>query len=156
MQGNFSKSVHHIIRVSVEVECFAVAHIVQLAVSSFPIIDRIEEVIDLFNVSFEKVSIVFAEGLVTDFEVLFHGFDYAFWFMFRQRLFFSCYHSKDAKEQSADSKKEDDLHWIHLFDCMGNVSDCKERFLFLLEFIVFIYDIVKVLHRFVMVSHGLL
>ena len=76
--------------------------------------------------------------------------------MFRQRLFFSCYHSKDAKEQSADSKKEDDLHWIHLFDCMGNVSDCKERFLFLLEFIVFIYDIVKVLHRFVMVSHGLL
>jgi hypothetical protein len=29
-------------------------------------------VIDLFDASFEKVSIVFAEGLVTDFEVLFH------------------------------------------------------------------------------------
>jgi hypothetical protein len=29
-------------------------------------------VIDLFDVSFEEVSIVFAEGLVTDFEVLFH------------------------------------------------------------------------------------
>jgi hypothetical protein len=40
---------------------------VQLAVSSFPIIDAIEEVIDLFDASFEKVSIVFAEGLVTDF-----------------------------------------------------------------------------------------
>jgi hypothetical protein len=53
--------------VSIEVKRFAVAHIVQLAVSSFPIIDAIEEVIDLFDASFEKVSIVFAEGLVTDF-----------------------------------------------------------------------------------------
>jgi hypothetical protein len=59
---------------SVEVKRFAVAHIVQLAVCSFPIVDAIEEVIDLFNASFEKVSIVFAEGLVTDFEVLFHWF----------------------------------------------------------------------------------
>ena len=67
MQRNLSESFHHIIWMSVEVKRFAVAHIVQLAVSSFPIIDAIEEVIDLFDASFEKVSIVFAEGLVTDF-----------------------------------------------------------------------------------------
>jgi hypothetical protein len=67
---------------SVEVERFAVAHIVQLAVSSFPIIDTIEEVIDLFDASFEKVSIVFAECLVTDFEVLFHGLSMSFWLCF--------------------------------------------------------------------------
>ena len=72
---------------SVEVKRFAVAHIVQLAVSSFPIVDAIEEVIDLFDASFEKVSVVFAEGLVTDFEVLFHRFYIAFWFRFRQLLF---------------------------------------------------------------------
>jgi hypothetical protein len=67
---------------SVEVERFAVAHIVQLAVGSFPIIDAIEEVIDLFDASFEKVSIVFAEGLVTDFEVLFHRSILPFWIDF--------------------------------------------------------------------------
>jgi len=72
---------------SVEVKRFAVAHIVQLAVSSFPIIDAIEEVIDLLDVSFEEVSIVFAEGLITDFEVLFHRFYIAFLYWFRQQLF---------------------------------------------------------------------
>jgi len=45
-------------------------------------------VIDLFDASFEKVSIVFAEGLVADFEVLFHGFYIAFLDWFRQQLFF--------------------------------------------------------------------
>ena len=74
VKSNFNKSLLHIIWMSVEVKRLAVAHIVQLAVSSFPIIDTIEEVIDLFDASFEKVSIVFAEGLVTDFEVLFHRF----------------------------------------------------------------------------------
>jgi hypothetical protein len=39
-------------------------------------------VIDLFDASFEKVSIVFAEGLVADFEVLFHGLSMSFWFGF--------------------------------------------------------------------------
>jgi len=87
VKSDLGKSVHHIIGVSVEVERFAVAHIVQLAVSSFPIIDRIEEVIDLFDASFEKVSIVFAECLVTDFEVLFHRFYIAFLDWFRQQLF---------------------------------------------------------------------
>ena len=87
MKSNLNKSFLHIIWMSVEVERFAVAHIVQLAVSSFPIIDAIEEVIDLFDASFEKVSIVFAEGLVTDFEVLFHRFYIAFLDWFRQLLF---------------------------------------------------------------------
>ena len=113
MQRNLSKSFHHIIWMSVEVECFAVAHIVQLAVSSFPIIDAIEEVIDLFDVSFEEVSIVFAEGLVTDFEVLFHRLYIAFLFVFRQLLFFSCYHSIDPDKNGYDGKSEDDFDLIH-------------------------------------------
>jgi len=69
---DLGESFFDIIGVSVKVERFAVAHIVQLAVCAFPIIDAIEEVIDLFEVSFEEVSIIFAEGLVADFEVLFH------------------------------------------------------------------------------------
>jgi hypothetical protein len=44
-------------------------------------------VIDLFDASFEKVSVIFSECLVTDFEVLFHRFYIAFRFMFRQLLF---------------------------------------------------------------------
>jgi hypothetical protein len=87
MQGNLSKSFHHVIWMSVEVERFAVAHIVQLAVCSFLIVDTIEEVIDLFDASFEKVSIVFAEGLVTDFEVLFHGLSMPFWLCFVNNYF---------------------------------------------------------------------
>jgi len=99
---------------SVEVKRFAVAHIVQLAVSSFPIIDTIEEVIDLFDASFQKVSIVFAEGLVTDFEVLFHRLYIAFLFMFRQLLFFRCYHTIDAHEDASNGKSEDKSIDIHL------------------------------------------
>ena len=87
VKSNLGKSVHHSIRVSIEVERLAIAHIVQLSVSSFPIIDTIEEVIDLFDASFEKVSIIFAECLVTDFEVLFHRFYIAFLDWFRQQLF---------------------------------------------------------------------
>jgi len=88
MQSNPSKSFHHIIWMSIEVERFAVAHIMQLAVSSFPIIDTIEEVIDLFDASFEKVSIVFAECLIADFEVLFHGLSMPFWFSFVNNYLF--------------------------------------------------------------------
>jgi len=114
MQRNLSKSVHHIIWMSIKVERFAVAHIVQLAVSSFPIIDTIEEVIDLFDASFEKVSVVFAEGLVTDFEVLFHRLYIAFLFMFRQLLFFRCYHSIYSDKNSYNGKNKDDFYLIHL------------------------------------------
>jgi hypothetical protein len=46
-------------------------------------------VIDLFDVSFEEVSIVFAEGLVTDFEVLFHGLSMSFWLDFVNYYFVS-------------------------------------------------------------------
>jgi len=113
MQRNLGESVHHIIWMSVEVKRFAVAHIVQLAVSPFPIIDTIEEVIDLFDVSFEEVSIVFAEGLVTDFEVLFHRLYIAFWFMFRQ-LLFCCYHTIDADEDASNGKGEDESIDSHL------------------------------------------
>jgi len=76
---DLGESLFDIIGVSVKVERFAVAHIVQLAICAFPIIDAIEEVIDLFEVSFEEVSIIFAEGLVTDFEVLFHWSILPFW-----------------------------------------------------------------------------
>jgi hypothetical protein len=88
VKGNLNKSFLHIIWMSVEVKRFAVAHIVQLAVSSFPIIDTIEEVIDLFDASFEKVSIVFAECLVADFEVLFHGLSMSFWLGFVNNYLF--------------------------------------------------------------------
>jgi hypothetical protein len=107
MKSNLCKSFHHIIWMSVEVERFAVAHIVQLAVCSFPIVDAIEEVIDLFDASFKKVSIVFAEGLVTDFEVLFHRFYIAFLIMFRQLLFFRCCHTIDADEDASNGKDKD-------------------------------------------------
>jgi hypothetical protein len=114
VKGNLNKSLLHIIWMSIEVERFAVAHIVQLAVSAFPIVDAIEEVIDLFNASFEKVSIVFAEGLVTDFEVLFHRLYIAFWFVFRQLLFFSCCHTIDADEDASNGKGKDEGIDIHL------------------------------------------
>ena len=78
VKGDLGESFLHIIGVSVEVERLAVAHIVQLAISSAPVIDAVIEVIDLFDASFEKVSIVFAEGLVADFEVLFHGLSMPF------------------------------------------------------------------------------
>jgi hypothetical protein len=70
-------------------------------------------VIDLFDASFEEVSIVFAEGLVTDFEVLFHRFYIAFLFIFRQLLFFSCYHSIDSDKNGYDGKSEDDFYLVH-------------------------------------------
>jgi hypothetical protein len=114
VKGNLNKSLLHIIWMSVEVERLAVAHIVQLAVSAFPIVDAIEEVIDLFDVSFEEVSIVFAEGLVTDFEVLFHRLYIAFLFMFRQLLFFSCCHTIDADDKTHDGKNKDDFYLVHL------------------------------------------
>jgi len=67
MKGDLGESFLHIIGVSIEVERFAVAHVMQLAIGSAPVVDAVKEVIDLFDASFEKVSIVFAEGLVADF-----------------------------------------------------------------------------------------